>query len=145
MGISKQALNDLMAYLRVPEILREAISNYKSLSKKMVTKLAALSKNREVLDVLVILAPKISDQSITTTTLDKHIQSFLSPGVKKNKLLQHALEEKDVSGRLIFKTTLQNNGDVVLQIAKQAIDASKMDLLHAKFTDFLNSFKKSMV
>lgn len=144
LGISKQALNDLMAYLRVPETLREAISNYKSLSKKMVTKLAALSKNRDMLDVLIILAPKISDQSITTSTLDKHIHSFLSPGVKKNKFLQRALEKRDASGQLLFKTTLQNSGDIALQVSKQAIDVNQMELFHMKFADFLNTFKNNV-
>ncbi|OGT32625.1 MAG: hypothetical protein A3C44_04515 [Gammaproteobacteria bacterium RIFCSPHIGHO2_02_FULL_39_13] len=140
LGISKQALNDLMAYLRVPEALREMIGNYKSLSKKMVTKLAALSKDRAMLDVLILLAPKISDQSITTTTLDKHIQSYLSPGVKKNLLLNKEYEKRNASGQWLYKTKLHNNGEVLLHIARNTIAAHQMEMLHSQFSHFLESF-----
>src|SRR3990167_9067759 len=132
LGISKQALNDLMAYLRVPETLRESISNYKSLSKKMVTKLAALSKNEEMLDVLMHLAPKISDQSVTTTTLDKHIHSFLSPGHQKNKLVQPVFEKRNNAGELQFKTTVQNTGDVSLHINRRFIGETQVEGFHVK-------------
>ncbi|OGT46131.1 MAG: hypothetical protein A3E82_00505 [Gammaproteobacteria bacterium RIFCSPHIGHO2_12_FULL_38_11] len=138
--ISKQALNDLMAYLRVPELLREGISNFKNLSKKMVTKLAALSKDKEILDVLIHLAPKISDQSITTSTLDKHIQSFLLPGVRKQKLIQSSFEKRNTSGELIFKTVLQNTGDVSLLIQRQHINAAELEIFHSKFGDFLKMY-----
>jgi ParB/RepB/Spo0J family partition protein len=140
LGISKQALNDLMAYLRVPEELREAISNFKSLSKKMVTKLAALSKDKEMLEVLMHLAPKISDQSVTTTTLDKHIHSFLSPGIKKNKLVQPTFEKRNALGELQFRTTLQNTGEVSLHINKKLIDQNQMDVFHLQFAAFLDGF-----
>lgn len=140
LGISKQTLSDVMAYLRVPETLRDAISNYKSLSKKMVTKLAALSKNKDVLDILILLAPKISDQSVTTTTLEKHIQSFLTPGVKKNKFLSTELEARDASGKLLFKTKLQNSGEIAVQISKQIVDQHQLSALHAQFADFLDGY-----
>ena len=129
-----------MAYLRVPETLRDAISNYKSLSKKMVTKLAALSKDKEILDILILLAPKISDQSVTTTTLEKHIQSYLVPGVKKNKFVNTELEGHDTSGKLLFKTRLQNSGEIAVQISKQIVDQHHMDVLHAQFEHFLRGF-----
>lgn len=138
--ISKQALNDLMAYLRVPEALREAISNFKTLSKKMVIKLAALSKDKDMLDVLMHLAPKISDQTITTTTLEKHIQSYFSPSVKKNKLVHVMFEKRNTSGELVFKTTLQNTGDVVLQINRHQINPDQLEAFHLKFNSFLNGF-----
>lgn len=140
LGISKQTLSDVMAYLRVPETLRDAISNYKSLSKKMVTKLAALSKDKEILDILILLAPKISDQSVTTTTLEKHIQSYLIPGVKKNKFVNAELEGRDTSGKLLFKTRLQNSGEIAVQISKQIVDQHHMDELHAQFEHFLRGF-----
>lgn len=140
LGISKQALNDLMAYLRVPEILRESIGSFKNLSKKMVTKLAALSKDKDILDVLMHLAPKISDQTVTTTTLDKHIQVFLSPGVKKNKLLQPVFEKKNQQGEIQFKTTVQNTGDIVVHINRRWVNPVQAEALHVKFAEFLNEF-----
>lgn len=141
LGISKQALNDLMAYLRVPEELRESISNYKSLSKKMVTKLAALSKDSDILDVLLHLAPKISDNSVTTSTIDKHIQSFLSPGLKKNRVsAQLTYEKKDDRGRVVFKTKHHDNGDVSVHLNRGIIHTQRIELLHAKFSIFLEDF-----
>lgn len=140
LGISKQALSDLMAYLRVPESLREVIGNFKSLSKKMVTKLAALSKDKEILEVLLHLAPKISDQSITTTTLDKNIQAFLSPGIRKSKLIQSSFEKRNSSGELTYKTTLQDTGDISLFIHRRVINAAQMETLHLKFNHFLEQF-----
>ncbi|OGT39928.1 MAG: hypothetical protein A3E81_02075 [Gammaproteobacteria bacterium RIFCSPHIGHO2_12_FULL_36_30] len=142
LGISKQALNDLMSYLRVPETLREAIGHFKNLSKKMVIRLAALSKDKEMLDILLHLAPKISDQTITTTTLDKHIQSFLSPGIKKNKLLQSVFEKKSLSGEVQYKTVIQHSGDVSLLINRNFINAAQAETLHLKFSEFLDGFLK---
>jgi ParB family chromosome partitioning protein len=140
LGISKQALNDLMAYLRVPEPLREAISNYKSLSKKMVTKLASLSKDKDMLDVLMLLSPKISDQSVTTANLEKHIQSYLTPGVKRNPFVNAELQACDAEGKLLYKTRLQNNGEMTVQIARSVVHTQQMENLHQQFASFLKGF-----
>lgn len=141
LAISKQALSDLMAYLRVPEELRQVISNYKNLSKKMVVQLASLAKDKRALEGLIVLAPQISDQSITTSNLSKHIHNFLYGSLEK-KTINHELEKRDDVGRLLYKTVLKNNGDVLLQITKKEIDIKKMELLHLKFSSVLEEILK---
>ena len=141
LSISKQALSDLMAYLRVPEELRNAIYNYKHLSKKMVIQLAALAKDKRALEGLIVLAPQISDQSITTSNLGNHIHHFLYGNLEK-KIINRELEKRDDLGKLLYKTILKNNGDVSLQIIKKKIDVRQMELIHAKFSSVLEEILK---
>lgn len=142
LGISKQALNDLMAYLRVPENLRAAISNYKTLSKKMVIKIATLSKNADCLDVLMHLAPKISDQTVTTSNIDQRMQSFLSPGSQKKPFIKPEYEKRDTAGNLLFKTKPQDNGDVIVHINRRAIIMTDIELFQIKLNSFLMELSK---
>ena len=138
LGISKQALNDLMAYLRVPDVLRNAISHYKNLSKKMAIKLAVLSKNSDYLDVLLHLAPKISDQTITTTNIDQRVQSFLSPGRNKKAFLLSHPEKRDP----FFQTQLKSNGEAIIKVHNYLINQKNIDFFNHQLDGLLKELVK---
>ncbi len=141
-GLNKQTFNDLMAYLRVPEKLREAISNYKMLSNHMVRKLASLSKDKDTLDVLIHLAPKISNSTVTTSNLKRYIHTYLAPTINKSNTHKHLYEKRDSSDQLIYKTKLQSNGDVSLILKRQIFQGKDLEVLHERFEKFLEQFLK---
>ena len=140
LGISKQTLNDIMSFLRVPEILRDKIKGYKYLSKKMVTKLASLSKDKDKLDVLIHLADKIGDKIITTSNIDEYVHKFLTPKNTVKNLENKFLIKKTASGKTLLKTQKKANGDIYLKIDKGLIKENNLEEVHLKIANILEDF-----
>lgn len=140
LGISRQSLNDIMSYLRVPEILRNNIKNYKLLSKNMVVKLATLAKDNEHLDVLMHLADKISEKKITTTNLEGEILRCLSPKTRVSKGENPCYVQKTASGKTLLKTEQKNNGDVFLYIQHGLIGSDDVEEVHLKLAKILEPY-----
>lgn len=138
LGLSKQTLNDLMAYLRVPVKLRELISSYRNLSKKMVSKLATLSKDSAVLETLMTLAPKIDNKTITTSNIEKYIHSYSSD---TKKLVKKSYEKKDKYGNILYKIDPQSNGRVVINISKSIGQGINLEMLQERLVDFISELK----
>ena len=76
--MKKQTFIDIMAFIRVPERLRDRISNYKFLSRKLIVKIASLAKNDNNMIKLLSLADKISSGLVNSN----NIESFVSVDLK---------------------------------------------------------------
>ena len=135
LGISKQTLSDIMAYLRVPEELRNAISNYRHLSKNMVSKLAKYSKEQDKLEVLLFIAPKISDKSVTTNNIDKIIKEYTSPKIIKDKKI---FSKKNDGGNDIYRIEPKSNGKIIVTLNKHITRKINPEILNEKLLGFLD-------
>src|SRR5690348_5666622 len=71
-------MNDLMSYTRIPSQLLDAIPNVHRLSQRMAIKLASLSKSQNNLEALILLAPKIGANKISSGTLEKALKDAIS-------------------------------------------------------------------
>lgn len=131
LGISKQTLNDIMAYLRVPAEIRESISNFRYLSKSMVIKLAFLAKKKENIIKISKLGLKISEGKVTTGNIEK-----LLDGDDKECTTPHDGStlhlEKNHSGEVLFKAKKKSNRRVVIEFFDKAISNKSLDDLYKK-------------
>ncbi len=139
LGMSKQTMNDIMAYLRVPNVLRERIDSYSSLSKNMVSRLATLSKDKEKLNILIQLAPDISSHKVTTTNLDRMILNHLRKDLPTPEAIK--LFKNDSKGRLMYEIQQKTSGKVNVIISKQQTHDLNLELLNTKLMDLIDSCK----
>ena len=119
LGIRKQTLNDIFAYIRVPEELRILIPRYKKLSRRLVVKLATHAKTREKLIVLKQLAAKIDSGKVTSSNLENELKKAsldkpLQPVQIKQRDIKHPK-----TGRVMLKIKHANSGAVNISIAKE--------------------------
>lgn len=131
LGISKQTLNDLMSYLRVPENIRIAIRGFKFLPKSTVIKIASLSKQKDQAEAIIALADKISTKKINASNIERKVQECISPK------LVNAVDvyiKRDENGKSIFKLKHQANGSIAITIPRPV--ATKLD--ENKLMDQLN-------
>lgn len=116
LGISKQNLNDLMAFNRIPQNLVDAIPNFKAVPRKVVAKLAALSKDERILNVLIKLAPKIGTKEINSSNIELFINKALD--TKNIKQLSKQIQVRNNNGSLMFILKQANDGKVNVVINK---------------------------
>lgn len=76
LNIPRNRINDLMSYTRISKQLLDAIPNVHQLSQRMAIKLASLSKHQENLDALILLAPKIGANKITSGSVEKALNEI---------------------------------------------------------------------
>lgn len=139
MGMSKQTMNDIMAFLRVPKELRDRIYKYSNLSKSFVSKLATLSKDKDKLEILLHLAPEISSNKVTTSNLESKITNYMRNKpfhVETTKLFKN-----DSKGRLIYEIKTMPNGKINVSISKTQASNLDIELLNAKLIDLIDNCK----
>lgn len=136
LGISKQSLNDLMAYLRVPENIRIAIRGFKYLPKSTVIKIATCAKNKDYADAIMMLSEKISSKSINATNLEKKLQEYLSP---KMASTTDVYVKKNDDGKSIFKFKRQANGSIVITIGRAVALTLDENNLMDQFADAIEA------
>ena len=68
--ISKRTLNDIMAYVRVPKHIIDAIPNYAGISRATAIKLSVLGKDKSLHNKLLKLGPHIGGGTITAANVD---------------------------------------------------------------------------
>lgn len=68
--ISRQTLNDLMSYVRVPRQIIDAVPNYSEISRATALKLSLLSKDENLHSQLIYLGPRIGSKSVTASNID---------------------------------------------------------------------------
>lgn len=138
LGMSKQTLNDIMAFVRVPQILVDEIPNFPKVSIKMANMLAKFSKDNDVLKVLIELGQDISDKKITTSNLEKKIREYLSPGISIEK---PKVYRSDARGKLLYQIVPKANGAVRVEIPKHFAKDLDLEMLNARLLELLESTK----
>ncbi len=138
LDMSKQTLNDIMAYVRVPSILRESINNYSKLSKKTVTRLASLAKEQDILEVLIQLSDQISNGKITGANIDQYINKYrnLTPSIKNNVFYR-----RDTKGALIYEIKQKKTGQLSITISKNASLGVDCSLLNSELLMLLEKLR----
>jgi ParB family transcriptional regulator, chromosome partitioning protein len=138
LGISKQTLNDIMAYIRVPKKLRDKITGYSTLSKKMVAMLSTLSKNNEYLDILMVLSSGISTGKVTTSNIEKKVKNYLHTEPKEKKEVYF---KNDPKGKLLYEIKEKSDGKVHVIISKSLSSEIDCEMLNNILIDALDKAK----
>lgn len=133
LGISRQTLNDIMGFLRVPELLATRIPNYRYLSRRMVARLATLSKDKEKLDILLKLATKIGEGAVNAS----NIVMYLERQKPTKKIPLTTYTKKDSSGKQCYKTKVNSLGGLTININHELIEKLDPKKVHEKFYNFL--------
>lgn len=120
LGISRQNLNDIMAFNRIPEKLTNVIPNLKNISRKTAVKLAILSKDESNLDKLISLANKIGNGEITANNLEVIFvnANIKSSSYQKNTNQSEIINVVDKNGVKIFTLKKSMNGETIIKINK---------------------------
>jgi len=117
LGISRQSLNDIMSFNRIPELLIEAIPDIKSISRKTAVKLSVLACNRKILEHLLVLAKKIGDKKITAANIDAHLEKIIDP--KSTEKQSNLMKITDKLGNKLFSMRQTHQGEVIIKIDKK--------------------------
>jgi ParB family chromosome partitioning protein len=112
LDISRKTLNDLMAFLRVPDELAAAIPNFKHLSRAMAVKLATLAKDKTILNRLIELGPKIGKKMLLTSNIEKFVYQTSTTPTRKNE----KIEIKDTKGHALFNIITNSQGTTTIKI-----------------------------
>ncbi len=140
LGMSKQTLNDIMSFIRVPEELRETINNYKQLSRKLVSKLATLSKNKKNIDILVQVSDKISSGIINSTNIEIYLASYdqNSKAGFKTAGKQRSTTYK-INNNPIYLLKKDKTGNYKIFIKENKLNEINIDEFNSKLQSFVNS------
>lgn len=134
--INRQTMNDIMAYVRVPLKLRNAIPNYHSLSRVTVVKLAKLAKQSSNISKLMALAAKIGEKKITAA----NIEQFLTKKADNKTDDQVASAAiYDSNGKPFAELKHRTHGNCVITINKNAMTKLEMSQLITVFEELSDS------
>jgi ParB family chromosome partitioning protein len=136
LGISRQNLNDIMAFNRIPQTLVSIIPNLKNISRKMATKLATLSKDEKTLNILIRLAPKISQKEVNSSNIDIYINKVLSDKSIKQRTIP--IQVRDTFGKKMFIIKQASNGETNIVISKNYFQKCDIDEIKKTLIDVLN-------
>lgn len=138
LGISKQALSDILSYLRVPIELRSVIFNYRDLSINMVKKLASLTQNKEDLAILKLLADKISAKKVTTNNIESMLQK-LRKGERKDKNSQQSniIIKTSPDGMEIYRIEKKSSGKINILIKNNIASRIDVNKLHHEISKII--------
>lgn len=146
LNINRSLINNMMSYNRIPKQILDAITNVHQLSQRMAIKLAALSKNPENLEALILLAPKIGAGKIASNYIDKAIDEI------KNGKADASINKKSTpiigkGGAEIFTIRDDSNGApciVLHKATRQAINMDELKILLKNYIDkcIENSFSE---
>lgn len=135
LGISTQSLNDIMSFLRVPQEVIQTIPNFKTLSRKIVVKMAALAKHKENIEQLIKLAPKIVSKTVTSSNIESMV--IRTAGETRNKQMQQPLIIRSTQGEKILEIKLSKAGEGNIKIAKKLYGKYDKNKLARLVADYL--------
>lgn len=137
LGIRRQTLNDIFAYIRVPEDLRVLIPKFKKLSRKLVVKLATLSKTKEKLTLLKQLAPKIDLGKITSGNIENELRKVTIDEPQEVKEIQQLNITNPKTGKVAFKIKQAFSGALNINIAREYSNMVSQDDVVKVISDLL--------
>jgi len=134
LNISKRTMNDLMAYIRVPQKIIDTIPNYKDISRVTAVKLAVLSKNKDLHERLIELGVKIGNKTITASNIESELnKQYL------RKPLNEFSNIINAQGKVIAKLKRQLNGAVTININSKVSQQLNIDDLCKKLSKLLSN------
>lgn len=120
LGISKQNLNDIMAYTRLPAELIDVLPHLNTISRKTVVKMSVLSKEKKKLKCMVTLAAQIDAKKITASNIEKYINKAMEIRYPKaHKEPENIFEVNDADNRLMFTIKQSASGDTTIKIHRR--------------------------
>lgn len=137
LNIKRNSLHDLMSFNRIPKEIIEVIPNMYQISQRMAVKLAGLAKNQENLDVLILLAPKISAGKIPSASLEKMVNE-IKTGKKTEVTTKKSIPVVGKGGAEIFTIREDSNGApciVLHKASRQAINIDELKMLIKNYID----------
>jgi len=127
-------MNDLMAYIRVPQKIIDTIPNYKDISRVTAVKLAVLSKNKDLHERLIELGVKIGNKTITASNIESELnKQYL------RKPLNEFSNPINAQGKVIAKLKRQLNGAVTININSKVSQQLNIDDLCKKLSKLLSN------
>ena len=109
--LSRQTLNDIMAYIRVPQHIINAIPNYSEISRATAVKLSALARDRTLHDTLIRLGPRIGNRTITASNIELELNRKY---LQRSKIEAHDII--NAQGRKIGKLKQHPTGTIGVSI-----------------------------
>lgn len=133
LNISPQNLNDIFAFLRVPKELVELMPNFKYLSRRLVVKLASLSKKKHYLPVLLNLTNDINDKNITSSNIDRILERQFTIQQKSNnenvEIPDNTIKIKYKGNNAALEIKTLNNGVLTIKVHKSLSNKISMEEL----------------
>ena len=135
LGITAQKLNDIMAFIRIPAELANAIPNLKDISRKTAVKIAQLAKNKKAVDCMLMLAGKIGTKQITSTNIEPEVNKLLNPILQKNKIMPQIFKGYN-SNKKIGSFQFTKNGSLTIHIDEYIVNKHEKNKFIDKLTEF---------
>lgn len=118
MGFSKKTLNDIMAFLRVPDALRHKIPNYADISRITALKISTLAKDSHALEILLEQADKIGQKILNANNLDHFIETYsLKKKIERESI--STLTIPDEKGRAAISIKPYASGAITINLDKR--------------------------
>lgn len=140
LGISKQQVTRLVSYRNIPDLLFNAIDDFRKVSARTAYELSRLAnKSNEALSILIELADKIREGKYGANRLNAEIEKRLS---KKSSGADLSAKVVGSDGRHLFTWRKDNNASPSIHFPN---DISK--LIHdssISFEDLTNDFKECL-
>ena len=129
LGISKQQVSRLLSFHRIPQLLIEAIDDFRKVSSRTAEEICRLSsKGDNYIEILVGLAPKIKTGKFGEKRIQQEVNKLLNKEISKELFSQKVLNK---DGRHLFTWRQDNNGIPSIHFPNDIIQ-----LLNSKTMDF---------
>ncbi len=127
MSVSKKTINDVMAFLRVPDVLKNKIPNFSTISRVTATKLALLSKDEKTLEILIEHAQKIGEKILNSNNIEKFIATYSrDPQIKESP---SSMIIQDRKGRGVVAIKSYISGAVLINLDKRLANKLSIDTI----------------
>lgn len=143
LGISKQQVSRLLSYNKIPKALFDAIQDFRLVSSRTANELSRLAaKNKEHLQILINLAPKIKKGNFGHTSIKNALEKKLTAHEIK---LTSNKKITDKNGHHLLTWRMDNNSvpsihfpkDIVEQLTKEP---DRMEQVSEILKKYLSSF-----
>lgn len=135
LGISRQSLNDILSFNRLPNELTESLSNLKNVSRKTVVKMSVMSKEKKKLKCLLTLTPKINTRLITSSNIEKEVAKMMGTAPKPDKTISTMV--KDDQGRAMFSVMQSPKGETIIKINASMKEKIELEGLKTSIQEYL--------
>lgn len=133
LNISRQTLNDIMAYLRIPKDLVQAIPDFYKISRLTAVKLARLAKDKTILSHLIELGFKISSGEVNAGNLEAKLASL---NITKHSIKNTIKITHSNTGIELFRIKKNNRGEYQVNFSRN---------LNLELVDLENKLKKMII
>lgn len=135
LNIPRSRLNDLMSFNRIPKELISSIPSVHKLSLRTAIKLAILSKDKQVLPILIKMGNDIGQKKITAANIEKKIAFFQAGNAN-----QHAKATPVIGkgGAELFTIRLDSNGAPCIVLHKAARSVIDLEQIKETLRDFID-------